>query len=87
MATDDNIIFKLSGLADEWEKQPNILGALSAMCLGVSAIDENSVWIVTENYSGKGQIFHTGDGGASWVIQDIPYEVSLRRITFVGGKR
>jgi photosystem II stability/assembly factor-like uncharacterized protein len=87
VATDYNMIFKLSGLYNDWIKQPGIDGALSAMYMGVSAMDENKVWITTNSFTGKGQILHTQDGGETWVIQDIPYEVSLRRITFAGGKR
>jgi photosystem II stability/assembly factor-like uncharacterized protein len=87
VATDYNMIFKLSGLYNDWIKQPGIAGALSAMYMGVSAMDENTVWITTNSYTGKGQILHTQDGGETWIIQDIPYEVSLRRITFAGGKR
>jgi len=87
VATDYNMIFKLSGLSSDWVKQPGINGALSAMYMGVAAMDENMVWITSEGFSGHGQIFHTNDGGATWVIQDTPADISLRRITFVGGKR
>ncbi len=87
VATDYNMIFKLSGLYNDWIKQPDIAGALPAMYMGVSALDENTVWITTVSMTDKGQILHTRDGGETWVIQDIPYEVSLRRITFAGGKR
>jgi photosystem II stability/assembly factor-like uncharacterized protein len=87
VATDYNQMYKLSGLYGDWVKQAPITGALSAMYMGVTAIDENTAWITSAGFSGAGQIFNTTDGGVKWVIQDIPEEISLRRITFAGGMR
>ena len=87
VATDNNLIFKLSQLNGDWNNQTSPAGALTAMYLGVTAIDENRAWMTSSSVTGAGQIINTVNGGATWVIQQIPEEVSLRRITFVGGKR
>ena len=87
VATDDNLIFKLTQLNGDWVHQTSPAGALPAMYMGITATDENTAWITTNTYTNGGQILHTGDGGKTWVIQDTPEDISLRRITFVGAKR
>ncbi len=87
VATDYNLIFKLIQLDGDWIHQTSPAGVLSAMYMGITAMDENTAWITTNTYTNSGQILHTSDGGNTWVIQDTPENISLRRITFVGAKR
>lgn len=86
VATDDNLIFKLHSMQGEWEQQ-RCVGAESAMYMGITATNPDVAWITTNTYSNGGQILYTEDGGDTWVIQAIPEDVALRRISFVNGKR
>lgn len=88
MATDENIIYKLPQLNTNWVTQhaPQ-QGVYPAEFMGISAFDDAICWIVTAGYSGKGNILHTKDGGANWVVQQTPYDINLRRVSFSGALR
>ena len=88
MATDENIIYKLSGLNNNWVKQfAPTQGVYSAEYMGITAFDDATCWIVTAGYTGKGNILHTNDGGNNWEVQNTPYDIDLRRVSFAGALR
>jgi photosystem II stability/assembly factor-like uncharacterized protein len=49
----------------------------------VSAIDKHHAWVTTGDYSGRGQILYTDDGGKTWTPQPIPADPQMWGISFV----
>jgi len=88
VASDNNCIFKLTHPDSNWVKQDPPSGLPNAEYMGITAIDENTAWIVTiYNGPNGGFVLHTNDGGKNWIEQNIPVNTGFRRVSFVGAKR
>lgn len=72
---------------DSWKLQEREPSYASGYYLyGITAIDENTVWVVGGNPMGDpGMILYTTDEGKTpWQVQINPVKASLRRVSFVG---
>jgi photosystem II stability/assembly factor-like uncharacterized protein len=75
---------------DSWKKQEKVLSYASGTYFyGVTAMDENTAWIVGGNeYGDPGSIVHTTDGGKTpWNEQTNPVKANLWRVSFAGALR
>ncbi len=87
VATDYNQIYKLNNLDSAWVKQQASEPVPTGEYMGITCFDDNTAWITSSFIGNQGFILHTKDGGKSWYLQDIPYDASLRRISFAGAIR
>jgi photosystem II stability/assembly factor-like uncharacterized protein len=80
------ICFTTTG-GDTWEQQDRAPSYASGyLFYGVTAMDENTAWVVgIDPFGDPGPIIHTTDGGKTpWQNQTNPVNAGLRRVSFVG---
>ncbi len=91
MATDYSAANYYEATSDMWTNYhlPTSSGAIWPVTLGVTAMNKDTVWMVTgaDGTDVKGEVFYTTDGGTQWTKQDIPVVCYLRRISFPFGIR
>jgi len=87
-----NILFTYDS-GETWTNQASPASvdvSVSSAYMGVTAMDENTAWIVgiaNPSSGRKGVIVHTIDGGNRWVEQTLPVNALLRRVSFVDAVR
>jgi len=86
VAMDDSVILSTVDGGITWNSfRPP--GGASDYFMGITALNENEVWAVSNAINLHGRILHTKDDGNYWVSQTNPVIANLNRISFAGALR